>query len=87
MNLPKSTPLALSCASAREKALEEALRQAIQVIEWCGLNDRTPNYEYGEARRNGDLPGKGRTFNTPREFASWWPSRLRETLEGVGARV
>ena len=69
-------------------ALQEALTKAIQVIEWCGLNDRTPRYDYGEARPNGDKPGGGKVYNTPLEFAGWWPDRLREALalaEGCAA--
>lgn len=60
--------------------VEQALAKAIEVIEWCGLNDRSVPYAYGEARPNGDKPPVGSTFNTPREFASWWPDRLRAAL-------
>jgi hypothetical protein len=84
VNLPESDGHERNAAPSREteriRDLEAALTQAIRVIEWCGLNDRTPPYEYGEARRNGDAPGEGKTFNTPRDFAGWWPDRLREAL-------
>lgn len=67
---------------ARTDALEEALAKAIEVIEWCGLNDRSKPYVYGEARPNGDVPTPGAVFNTPREFARYWPDVLRDALSG-----
>lgn len=72
----------LAAAVAHETTLRDALNDAIQVIEWCGLNDKTPTYSYGEARPNGDKPELGATFNTPREFAAYWPDRLRAAVEG-----
>jgi hypothetical protein len=82
----------LICAAVNQfDALREALAKAIEVIEWCGTNDKTPTYGYGKnkdaQRRNGDLPGPGKAFNTPREFAAWWPERLRDVLNGGTLRV
>jgi hypothetical protein len=78
----------LICHAVNEyEALKEALAKAIEVIEWCGKNDRSKPYEYGEARPDGEMPGGGKCFNTPREFASWWPNRLRDVLDGGKLRV
>lgn len=70
-------------AEARCAELEAALAQAIQVIEWCGQNDKTPTYGYrgkSAERRDGTTAGPGRAFNTPREFAAYWHDVLRATL-------
>lgn len=67
--------------TARIRDLEAALTQAIRVIEWCGHNDKTPTYNYGEQNRHGEFPSTGARFNTPREFADWWPERLRVALD------
>jgi hypothetical protein len=75
----------LEDADARLQAAEHALREAIQVLEWCGTNDRSKPYEYGDARPNGDLPRAGSAFNTPREFARYWVPLLTDRLAALAA--
>ena len=67
------------------EAKDEALREAIEVIEWCCQNDKTQPYTYdprllSTRRRDGKLPGKGKAYNTPHEFAAYWVPKLRSAL-------
>jgi hypothetical protein len=69
------------------EATRKALGEAIEVIQWCGRNDKTPTYTYDRslkttARRDGSLPEAGQAFNTPAEFARYWPERLLAVLNG-----
>lgn len=48
---------------------EEFARKALDAIVKIKSVDRTPEYKYGEALPNGDLPGPGARFCTPREMA------------------
>jgi hypothetical protein len=41
----------------------------VEALEAVVRNDATPTYTYDEARPDGERPGTGRRWNTPRELA------------------